>query len=61
MRRTTRADEEAQERLALRRASMLREIARLDGAAAAITDPAERIRLKARAEAYRCALHEDSP
>jgi hypothetical protein len=50
---------DAQRRFDLRRASLLREIARFEAEAAAADHPAERERLKGRAETYRCALHED--
>jgi hypothetical protein len=60
MSRAPRADVDAQRRFDLRRASLLREIARFEAAAAASDDPAERGRLQGKAETYRCALHEDS-
>lgn len=60
MRRSTQPDPDAQRRHELRRASLLREIRRFEGEAAAVADPLERARLQARAETYRCALHEDS-
>jgi hypothetical protein len=60
MRTATRTDLDAQRRYDLRRASLLREIARFEAEAAAAADPAERVRLQGRAETYRCALQEDS-
>jgi hypothetical protein len=52
-------DVDAQRRFDLRRASLLREIARFEAEAAGAEDPAERERLQGKAETYRCALQED--